>query len=128
MGLADSVLGPDLKCSESMVQPPRGGASPDGAARARCIAGLRSRSCPAWVTTGKAQSEQMFSGSLQLADINERCRHFRVGRVEDGRGSLGPVAPLMIRAFGAHGQTGLMHAATVMLTRSPRRRASSHVE
>jgi hypothetical protein len=30
------------------------------------------------VTTGKAQSEQMFSGSFQLADINERCRHFRV--------------------------------------------------
>ena len=30
------------------------------------------------IKTGKAQIEQMFSGSLQLADISEPCRHFRV--------------------------------------------------
>jgi hypothetical protein len=38
----------------------------------------RLRRCPNRVTTGKAQIEHKFSGSLQLADINEPCRHFRV--------------------------------------------------
>jgi hypothetical protein len=41
------------------------------------------------VKAGKAQNEHMLSGMASIADISKPHRLVRVGRVEDGRGSLG---------------------------------------
>ncbi len=49
---------------------------------------------PVWVKTGKAQIEHKFSGLPPATDIGQRGRQVRLGRVEDGRGSLGHSATL----------------------------------
>ena len=49
---------------------------------------------PLRLKTGKARSEHAQSERSQGADIIAAFRHFRVGRVEDGRGSLGHAATL----------------------------------
>jgi hypothetical protein len=44
-----------------------------------CAAGFQSSLCRRWVKTGKAQTEQMFSGLPPIADIALRGWHFRIG-------------------------------------------------
>jgi hypothetical protein len=61
------------------------------------LTGIRSAAagcgqCLSWVKPRRTQCEQMSSGLPLKADVAQCSQHFTFGRVEDGRGSWGPVA------------------------------------
>src|SRR6266511_3086341 len=45
---------------------------------ALCVTAKLARQTTLWVKTGKARTEQMFSGLAPIADVSEQCRHLRV--------------------------------------------------